>query len=49
MARIPSRIEEPGREFIQHDKKFRTVFAAIRELMAPPANSKRRPIGFSIK
>lgn len=49
MARVPSRIDEPDREFIEHDKKFSKVFAAIQELMAPPANSKRRPIGFSIK
>lgn len=46
---VSRRIDELEKKFVEHDKKFGTVFAAIRELMAPPLNPKRRPIGFSIK
>lgn len=30
----------------KYDEKFRVVFDAIRQLMAPPSAGKRRPIGF---
>jgi hypothetical protein len=30
----------------KYDEKFRVVFDAIRQLMAPPPAAKRRPIGF---
>jgi hypothetical protein len=32
----------------KYDKQFRVVFEAIRQLMAPPAKSKRK-IGFDLK
>ncbi len=30
----------------KYDKQFRVVFEAIRELIAPPVNPNKRPIGF---
>jgi hypothetical protein len=40
---LASKLEEMEKKY---DAQFRTVFAAIRELMAPPATNKKRPIGF---
>jgi hypothetical protein len=31
----------------RYDAQFKVVFDAIRELMAPPQGSKKRPIGFT--
>ena len=33
----------------KYDSQFRAVFDAIRELMAPQENLKKRPIGFKVK
>ena len=39
------RLEELEKRHAQHDKNFKTVFAAINELMEPPKKPRRR-IGF---
>lgn len=31
----------------KYDDQFRVVFEAIRELMAPPSEPEKKPIGFS--
>ena len=31
----------------KYDEQFKIVFEAIRELMSPPEQSKKRPIGFA--
>jgi hypothetical protein len=33
----------------KYDKQFRAVFEAIRELMTPPDQPKKQPIGFKVK
>jgi hypothetical protein len=42
---------EPARKLAamekKYDSEFKAVFAAIRELMAPAEQKKKRPIGFS--
>ena len=35
------------RKLTQHDFHFKTVFDAIRQLMTPPAESRKRRIGFT--
>jgi hypothetical protein len=34
------------RKLTEHDSKLKTVFEAIRQLMAPPSPGKKRQIGF---
>jgi len=50
LRRILSTHEELARKFLalekKYDNQFRSVFDALRELMAPPAPPKRRQIGF---
>ena len=41
------KLEDLERKFAQHDKKFKVVFEAIRELMQPTAGAPKRRIGFS--
>jgi hypothetical protein len=44
-ADLARKIEQMERKY---DEKFRVVFEAIRQLMAPPKTSKRK-IGFDLK
>ena len=40
---LAQRLDEMEKKY---DAQFKTVFAAIRELMSPPVTTKKRPIGF---
>jgi hypothetical protein len=42
-AELTKKLDELERKY---DRRFTSVFAAIRYLMNPPARSTRRPIGF---
>jgi hypothetical protein len=33
----------------KYDEQFRVVFTAIRQLMEPPENNKREPVGYQYK
>ena len=45
---LAGKLEELERKFETHDHQIKSVFEAIRQLMAPPDPPKRR-IGFSVK
>jgi hypothetical protein len=42
-----SKLEDLENKFAEHDRKFKAVFEAIRELMQPTAVAPKRRIGFS--
>jgi len=42
------RLEELERRIASHDENIRTLFQAIRQLMAPPAAGQKK-IGFQLK
>jgi hypothetical protein len=41
------KLEDLEKRLVEHDEKFEVVFAAIRQLMQPPAQPPKRRIGFS--
>jgi hypothetical protein len=43
---LADKLTELERKFAGHDEAIRQLVTAIRQLMAPPAASKKRPIGF---
>jgi len=43
---IRQKIEELEKKYEKHDKQFKLVFEALRDLLNPPAGSKKKPIGF---
>ncbi len=43
------RIEELERKFEKHDKQFKIVFQAMREVLEAPAPPKKKLIGFHVK
>ena len=43
---LSDKINELERKFAGHDEAIRQLVTAIRQLMAPPATVKKRPIGF---
>ncbi len=43
------KIETLERKFKDHDNNFKVVFEAIRQLMAPPPEKPKTPIGFHVK
>jgi len=45
-AELAQRLDELERRVGKHDEQFVQVIRAIRQLMEPPANPKRRKIGF---
>lgn len=46
---IRQKIEELERKYEKHDKQFKVVFEAIRELLELPKTPKKKPIGFHVK
>ena len=46
---IRQKIEELERKYEKHDKQFKVVFQALRDLLEPPKISKKKPIGFHVK
>ena len=46
---LRQRIEELERKFEKHDKQFKLVFDAIREILETPKPKPRKPIGFHAK
>lgn len=46
---IRQKIEELERKYEKHDKQFKIVFDAIRELLETPKPSPKKPIGFHAK
>ena len=45
---LAQKLAELERKVVSHDEHIRSLFAAIRQLMAPP-EPKRRKIGFQVK
>ena len=45
---LADKLKELERKLGAHDQQIRTIFEAIRQLMAPP-KTKRRPIGFIVR
>ena len=45
---IRQKIEELERKYEKHDKQFKVVFQALRDLLEPPKISKKKPIGFHV-
>ena len=43
---LARRLEEHEKKLITHDQAIAGLFQTIRKLMAPPAQPRRRPIGF---
>lgn len=43
---LARKLDELEKKLGEHDQKFQVVFEAIRQLMTPPAATKRRRIGF---
>ena len=43
---VRQKIEELERKYEKHDKQFKGVFEALRELLEPPKEPKKKPIGF---
>ena len=43
---LARKLEEIEKRLGEHDEKFQIVFEAIRQLMTPPAATKKRRIGF---
>jgi chaperonin cofactor prefoldin len=41
------KIEALEKKYSEHDEKIKDIFEAIRQLLAPPAQEKRRITGFS--
>jgi len=46
---IMVKLEELERAVTAHDSDIRRLFAAIRQLMAPPPEPKKRKIGFLVE
>ena len=46
---LRQRIEELEKKFEKHDKQFRLVFDAIREVLESPKPKLKKPIGFHVK
>ena len=46
---IRQKIEELERKYEKHDKQFKFVFNALRNLLEPPKLPKKKPIGFHVK
>ncbi|MBI4353581.1 MAG: hypothetical protein HY593_06640 [Candidatus Omnitrophica bacterium] len=46
---IRKKIEELERKYERHDKQFKVIFEALRELLEPPNTPKKKPIGFHVK
>ncbi len=46
---IRQKIEELEKKYDKHEAQFKVIFDAIRELLEPPAEPKKRPIGFHAK
>ena len=46
---IRQKMEELERKYEKHDKQFKAVFEALRELLEPPKAPKKKPIGFHVK
>ena len=46
---IRQKIEELERKYEKHDKQFKIVFEAIRELLGTPKVPKKKSIGFHVK
>ncbi len=47
-AAIEKRLEEIERELGGHDEQLNQIFAALRQLISPPARPKR-PVGFRVR
>ncbi|HEX5763416.1 MAG TPA: ORF6N domain-containing protein [Solirubrobacterales bacterium] len=47
-AAIEKRLEQIERGIGEHDEQLEQIFSALRQLMAPPSQSKR-PIGFGVR
>ncbi|HEY3242453.1 MAG TPA: ORF6N domain-containing protein [Phycisphaerae bacterium] len=45
-AELARRLDDLEQRVGQHDEQFAAVIQAIRELMQPPATTKRKPIGY---
>ena len=43
---VRQKIEELERKYQKHDKQFKAVFDALKELLEPAKVSKKKPIGF---
>lgn len=43
------KIEELERKYEKHDKQFKIVFEALRDLLEPVKAPKKKPIGFHVK
>ena len=46
---IRQKIEELERKYEKHDKQFKVVFQALRDLLGPEKTSNKKPIGFHVK
>ena len=46
---IRQKMDELERKYEKHDKQFKAVFEALRELLEPPKAPKKKPIGFHVK
>ncbi len=46
---IRRKIDELERKYEKHDKQFKSVFEAIRDLLETPKVPKKKPIGFHVK
>ena len=43
---VRQKIEELERKYEKHDKQFKVVFEALKELIKPPKSTAKKPIGF---
>jgi len=46
---LATKLKELENRIQYHDEQIQTIFEAIRQLMAPPTESKKRKIGFELK
>jgi len=46
---IRQKIEGREKKYEKHDRQFKVIFEALRDLLEPPEPPKRRPIGFHAK
>ncbi len=46
---VRQKIEELERKYEKHDKQFKVVFEALKELLESPKSTPKKPVGFHVK